>query len=446
MRTLRVPAPGYAMRLGPVVAACLLGLGSSRCGRGTPPAAPPADAGGGSGGGGAGTPDAGASEPDGGSASADAGTPPDAGTGGGVAECAGVVPTLPGPGVEVTSTHGTFGVCLDRSVSDGNGTVLLGVQEQFDNGNDVWLGFDTSGTRVGAASSTPMDQPLPFPLESGFQWFTGGQACSQSGTCTISADLRQLSSSLTETSRTNLHTYRFTPTDPRPTEVMWSASADVGSGTLVTHVHKTLSPAAWAVRAQRFDAAGTPLGDEVTVASGAADVPQRVASGVSTGHLSLVLWKLDAAVVFGRWLEAAGTSVTPVFEVATGVSPAPELVVARLVDDSLALRVDGNWTTRLRAGVGTADPAPDWLATRPDTTLSIVRGGTAYLLTFPSTNCESVHGAFFAASGARCGGLDFPARSCAHAAESGYDGTVMVSGYDASTDRCTRTYWPGLLR
>jgi hypothetical protein len=138
--------------------------------------------------------------------------------------------------------------------------------------------------------------------------------------------------------------------------------------------------------------------------------------------------------------------MTDAFVAANGVPAGAKLSLSRLLDGSLALQQGGAWTLRFEPGATAGAPAPDWLATRPNTILSIVRGATAYLLTFPSASCEPVHGALFAPSGTRCGGIDLPARACAQTAESGFDGTVIVSGYDAAADRCTRTYWPGLLR
>jgi hypothetical protein len=167
--------------------------------------------------------------------------------------------------------------------------------------------------------------------------------------------------------------------------------------------------------------------------------------------MALVLWTdggeaaASNAILRGRWLDANGAPTGPVFVAAHGAMPASaKLSLSRLLDGSLVLQQDGNWTLRYEPGATVAGPAPDWLATRPNTRLSIIRQGTAYLLTFPS-NCEPVHAALFSRSGTRCGGIDFPTRTCAVAADSGYDGTVMVSGYDDRADKCTRTFWPKFL-
>src|SRR5207244_13330039 len=125
----------------------------------------------------------------------------------------------------------------DGSTSDGMGTVLLGVQGQFDNGEDNWLGFDASGHQVGFAFSSPMGQLPLFPQESGFQWFNAGTVCSVgTGGCTTSAVLRQLSSNLSEISRITLFEYRAQDNNPPPSEILWSASKDTGRGLAVPHL------------------------------------------------------------------------------------------------------------------------------------------------------------------------------------------------------------------
>jgi hypothetical protein len=357
--------------------------------------------------------------------------------------------TLPGPGIQVSTTQPPFGVCLEGSTSDGSGTVLLGLQGQFDSGDDNWSGFDSSGSRLGTASAGPMIQPPLFPLESGFQWFNSGDSCSPSGRgCTRRAVLRQLSSSLQETSRTTLFEYRWTDADPRPRQMTWDASKDTGRGVLVTHVQ--VSDAGWTLFAQRFDSSGRATTGEVAVASGvASQQPARALSGVSQKGPALVLWDHGSGAsraVEGRWLGTSGDTMTDPFTAADGVHAGAKLSLSRLLDGSLVLQQDGAWTRRFQPGATAVEAAPDWLATRPNTTLSIIRGATAHLLTFRSLNCEPVHAALFAASGTRCGAMEFPAASCPHTAASGFDGTVIVTGLDEAAGRCTRTFWPGLLR
>jgi len=358
----------------------------------------------------------------------------------------------------MTSGHGNFGICLDRSTTDGTGTAVLGIRAEFDNGEDDWFGFDSSGNRLGFATGVPQVQAPLFPLDSGFQWFNSGMVCSMSGSdiCTTSAVLRQLSSSLKETSRTTLFQYQFGPKDPRPSEILWGASNDTGRGVFVTHVSlKSSQDSEWSIVGQRFDAAGTALGPAFTVdadpgplaQSGPLPRPANLLSGVSRNGPVLVLWadgNAPQAFLRGRWLDSNGKAMGPRF-VAANVPTGAKLSLSRLLDGSLALQQDGAWTLQFQPGASGA-AAPDWLATRPNTRLSIIRGGTAYLLTFPSSNCEPVHAALFTASGTRCGAMDFSTDSCAHTAESGFDGTVIVSGFDEKADKCTGTFWPQLLR
>jgi hypothetical protein len=403
------------------------------------------------GGGGGGPVDAGSEPVDGGSedagsGSVDAGSV-DAGSGSGSAECDGLTPTLPGPGIEVSAAWPPFGDCLDRSTSDGTGTVLLQRSNDFDNGEAIWTAFDRSGNDVGETFATSVLQPMPFSLESGFLWFNSFQACSPGSddACKVGAVLRRLSSSLHEISRTTLYDYVYRGNDPPPDQTLWGASDDPRGGAVVTHLIASHDPTIdFAISVRKFDAQGTALAANIA-ATGPGVRPVQIISGVSEDGAILVLWH-DGSTLRGRWLTSNAEVMAPAFVASLTVPKTARLSLSRLLDGTLVLQQDGAWTLRFSPGSPVPGIAPDWLATRPNTRLSIVRQATAYLLTFPSASCEPVHAALFARSGTRCGAIDFPAQSCPTAAESGYDGTVMVSGYDAQSDRCTRTFWPQLLR
>ena len=473
---MRDPEGFVRPRLVVLAAACLLGIASSRCGGNNVPAAP-ADSGTGSGGGGGtadggsdggsgtdgggGSPDGGGGgapdgggggSPDGGGTADGGGGVPDAGGGSGNAECDGLNPALPGPGVEVTHGHSNFGGCGLVATSDGTGAVIGMIQSGFDNGEDSWLSFAPDGRYQGTAFASPYGQPFPFALDSGFQWFNAGRVCAiYSGQgCIHSAVLRQLSPSMQELSRRTLFEYRQGPSDPPPKDILWGASADTGLGVIVTHVYKP-SEGNWTILAQRYDANGNWTTDVKGVRINSGPGPTRVLSGVSENGSILVLWDREtygAGTLAGKWLDKSLNELTPVFQAASGVPDGAKISLSRLLDGSLVLQQDGSWTVRFAPGSTSPGPAPDWLATRPNTRLFIVRGGKGYLVTFANSDCGPVHAALFALSGTRCSGLDLPTRTCGKQADSGFDGTVVVSGYDNSQQdyKCARTFWPGLLR
>jgi len=488
-----------------LAAACLLGIGSTRCGGGASPAASPdsgggsgggggadggsgggggtgdggtvddgggggggggADGGGGGGGGGGGADGGGGGGTDGGGGGGGGtdggggGGGTDGGGGGGSAECDGLSPTLPGPGVEVTHGHSNFGGCGLVATSDGTGAVIGMIQSGFDNGEDSWLSFAADGKYQGTAFGSPYGQPFPFPLDSGFQWLNRGAVCAiYSGQgCIHSAVLRQLSPSLQELSRKTLFEYHQGPSDPPPSDVLWGASADTGRAAIVTHLYKA-ADGTWTILAQRFDSSGASTSDIKGVRMNSGALPTQIVSGVSETGQVLVLWDRDTygpGTLAGKWLDQDLNELTPVFQAATRVpDDNARLSLSRLLDGSLVLQIwahqggyDGDWTARFVPGSTSPGPAPDWLATRPRTRLFIVRGGKGYLVTFASNDCGPVHAALFAPSGTRCSGLDLPTRTCGKQADSGFDGTVVVSGYDISSPdyKCSRTFWPGLLR
>src|SRR5262249_31332696 len=210
----------------------------------------------------------------------------------------------------------------DGSTSDGAGTVMLATDDEFDNGEAIWTAFDATGRRLGLASAITPKQPMPFPLDSGFQWFNESHSCSPTGQgCIVTAAIRQLSSSLQETSRTTLFESRFGPADPPPSQIMWGASRDAG-GLVVTHVfldHRT----SWELIAQRFDSHGRATTPETGVSGGlTAQQPTFAVSGISRKGPILVLWNVPrGGALLGRWFDASGKSMTNPFVIAPAVSP-----------------------------------------------------------------------------------------------------------------------------
>jgi hypothetical protein len=199
---------------------------------------------------------------------------------------------------------------------------------------------------------------------------------------------------------------------------------------------------------------------------------------VSVSGLSLVLWNgefsgFPTGSIVGRWVDRFGQAVTGRFLVAPDAGVG-EISATPLLDGSMAIRVtrslDGPvhaWVALVQSGSTTVSAVPDWLATRPEARVFIVRGGTAYALLFPidPSTCGPAHVALFAPAGNRCGGFDLdsgaPGPTCASnlwgspvgisdrqfASTIGRDGTLIVRGVTGAADRnCKDRVFPALLR
>lgn len=364
------------------------------------------------------------------------------------AECAGIVPAATGQSVDIATGHSSYGACIDGTTSDGQGGVLSGFDDSFENGSDGWQVFSPTGTALNRFFASPVTQPVPYPLDSGFQWFVSGQLCSSgTGACTTYAAIQQISHDGQRTAETTL--YQSGGSSTAPAQVLWRSANDPGKGLVVTHVRKpqTTSSPTWALVAQRFDAAGAAMSGETVLAEGSGPGPANSASGIASTGLALVLWDSGGGAYSGAWVDAKGAAVGSTFPAVASVPASAKLELHRLLDGSLVLAIDGAWKWRFASGAGSAEPAPDWLATRPGSTLSIIRGGHAYALFGTAQSCSTEHADLFAPSGKLCGGIDLHlANGCLRHGESGYDGTAILSGYDAQADRCTRSYWPALLQ
>jgi hypothetical protein len=172
----------------------------------------------------------------------------------------------------------------------------------------------------------------------------------------------------------------------------------------------------------------------------------------------------------GVWVDSSGHVGRP-FLALTGVVGRVSqyhFTLAPQLGSGLFLRVrnfgtyppgPGQWVRAFPANARVSEPAPDWLARRPDTRLHIVREGRAYALlpavAEDSPDCsQSIE--VLAPSGTSCGSVRFQAGTAACATRGisvGYDGTVVQQlpyalehcdeGEHCS---CTWRWWPAFLK
>ncbi|MBF5042318.1 hypothetical protein FGE12_07895 [Aggregicoccus sp. 17bor-14] len=240
-------------------------------------------------------------------------------------------------------------------------------------------------------------------------------------------------------------------------ERRWTLAQDPlgGSATLYRRVLPTGNHP-FTVALRRFDAAALPRGPAVQVTSGViGDRPAWMVVGVSTTGPALAIWEWRAHAV-ARWVAADGTLLTGEFYDELVPTVPTHLELVPLLDGSLVLQRDGAWVARFTPGSTAVDPAPAWLAARPNHTLRLVhaRGGYA-LLPFegaaatPCRQTVEVH----APSGALCASVQLyqgPSACTTRDVEVGWDGTLVLQRANetctGATCTCSHRWWSGLLR
>jgi hypothetical protein len=147
-----------------------------------------------------------------------------------------------------------------------------------------------------------------------------------------------------------------------------------------------------------------------------------------------------AGSVTARWFGPSG-ALTPEFVVLSGFVPGGDtwFETSELIGSGLALRrmdqaasgTTSAWLAILPSGQAASSPAPDWLTSRPDTNLQLVRARGAYATlpwTAPIPVCtQNIE--VLSPSGRSCGKLTFPYDSnpCeAREIRVARDGTIMT--------------------
>lgn len=217
------------------------------------------------------------------------------------------------------------------------------------------------------------------------------------------------------------------------------------------------------LKVQRFDGTAHARFAAVSVASWLQGSTEQLAVVVGTDVLgrTLVLWNGDAffgaGSTAGRWLDANGAPLTPVFhaQVPSLGAAADSKVLTPLIGGGLVLQLNGTWTHGFASGSAEAGAPPSWMAHRTGR-LEIVRGGKAYALLppMPSAPVCSQQVEVLAPDGSSCGKLTFdtPAGACVTAPlVLGADGSILqqqalAHPSENGMNGCTEKWWPHILR
>jgi hypothetical protein len=345
--------------------------------------------------------------------------------------CQGLVPLPPGEGRSVNRPRESAG-CLPGT-SDGEGNLALGIfNTEFDSA--FWTVFTPEGRplqtfRGGAGGNVLMPQKSGFHVVS---------AAFGSGSVTFRA-VSRTGALLVEQEILNSN---------EGTGSAWSSVVDPRGGSVVGWVRFPGAPGAWQVVVQRFGTSGEPRSPLLTVQEGTGTPPSFTGVGADTQGRALVLWsEPGTSALRGRWLRRNETFTSEflVLPDATGLSTPYDggSVLSPLIGGGLALRRGDEWVARIPSKKTSVEPAPGWLAARPGTRFSIVRGGRGYALraSGPGTGNEWE---LLAPAGNRCGLLRLPGDSLREP-QLGRDGTAIAEAPPAGDDLCTYRYWPRLL-
>jgi hypothetical protein len=203
-----------------------------------------------------------------------------------------------------------------------------------------------------------------------------------------------------------------------------------------------------------------------------------VAAGVDVLGRTLVISdgtaKFGAGTLSAQWFDGDGTPITGEFLLLGSWDPANlmRLEAVPLIGGGLAIfRRDrtGYWLNRffsattqalvtVASGAASAQTAPEWMRSRPNTRLQIIRGGQAYAVLPDGSmhvQCSQTVG-IVAPDGTWCGSADYPIApgTCDTSDLTlGADGTVIQqlpiameqSTYATTRDGCTWQWWAGAL-
>jgi hypothetical protein len=176
--------------------------------------------------------------------------------------------------------------------------------------------------------------------------------------------------------------------------------------------------------------------------------------------------------ISAQWFDRFAAPLTGEFVLLSGFEPGRStwFETAPLIGGGLAVRrMDGHdegggrfsvtsrWLVVVTSGAPSVSPAPDWLASRNDTLLAIVRGGRAYALLpeeKPNGECaQSIE--VFTPGGQSCGAQEFrrASGSCRTLGiRVGLDGTILQQtppafeqGAGSDSPSCSWLFWSGAL-
>ena len=342
----------------------------------------------------------------------------DGGSGGGggsdggtvATDCDGIVPASLGESFSATS--GNSGTC-SFAVSDFSGNVALESHESRTPfpGRFDWLTFSSSGSPLGRIQSTPSLIPGDVGFEGTAAWNGANSEMDGWHVWTWAPDGSVRSSVSVDSGRC------------LGAKTWFSSSGGAvvltqcGSGDGVTLVY-------------RVDAAGHILWS-LSFVSGV----DQVASGDANGNTLVVTDPPfpGPKPLRGRWIDGSGNYLTDWFDIQT--SGANPFVVHSLIGGGAAVMQGEAWQAVLPSG-GLPQAPPHWLASRPGTNISIVRGRRAYAFT-SRAGASKVE--LVSPAGNSCGSIDVGGANVIV----GGDGTVFTQTGD---NGCRRTWYPALLR
>jgi hypothetical protein len=466
---LRSYGPGLVLASMVIVAASIVGCGSE-----TPPAPPDAGSGGGGGGtdaGAGGGADAGGSADagggggggdtgmnDGGSGGGGAsdggsgGGGSDGGSGGGGGggappECAGLMPETPGTMRTISVTSEQPGGCFDAS---GDGAGFMALRNDDSHGFPAWELFSPAPARTGR-----------FGVRGGNLWQQPSGFIAWVKASFIQANVIHVDP--TGDNSGGRQPVGFDGSDP------WLWPNPQGGLAVAGKLIKPGRDPKASSQIWMFDANGDSRGDPRPLGSSGAIF----GLGVDLLGRALVVYDGGSGNVDAQWFSPDGAPLTDVFRILSAfvAGPATWFEMAPLLGGGLALRrmdasrpglltgLHTKWLLTLSSGAASAQAAPDWLTSRPDTSLQPARNFRAYAILpmgAQGTAC-SQRLELLAPTGASCGAFDFPiaAGSCdTRDLRLGVDGTVLQKlpcefesrVGDAGSRSNTLRFWPAALR
>jgi len=327
-------------------------------------------------------------------------------------DCAGIAPKGLPDSTSVVIPHPEGRPCNGSVSVDGQGNVL--------GGSDDWTVFRSDGTPIMRLlrGSWLMPQPIGFHLLHimiGDPW---GHA----------------------------YTHRWVNPDG-----LWGPELFVGGEYCYAELGRNVAGGSFVLTAcrppdrglhlRRFDPEG-----HLTAQSVIADSSHGVTGTTDLNGLTFVVF-LDATMFgFGpddyaaRWYDEMANPVTDYFLLFTapGDHQMSNAFARPLIGGGVAVQIQGDWVAISPSGLAESLSPPEWLASRSNYDIEIVRGGRAHALIpkWPVPDRSTIP--LYSASGNHCADVTFPLANVTV----GMDGTaISVTGEDL----CTMTWWPQVL-
>ncbi len=233
---------------------------------------------------------------------------------------------------------------------------------------------------------------------------------------------------------------------------MTSAPDGTGGTVLVAKVwDPTKTPPQGATQLAWVDASGHVTRSAVIDAD-----PMLVQVAWGTSHVLTVVPGAPSARA--RWFDGTGTPLTPWFDINVAIAPTDAGAMHLLLDGTVVLSVAGQWRATFTDAAAHADPAPSWLASRPNTRLATIRQGSGYAVLSALPGGDQDRFEILKPSGETCGWILLPFQPCdpgvvrtPQRLDVGQDGTLIqtVSRTGASLGmggHAAWRWWPALLR